>query len=98
MINYCKRYPDHVKAIFDSRNGNYCSIPLAGAIGDGTILPTMSTYLRVVILLTTPHFNITTQEPVLLTFACGEDLSVRSIIGMPTLISMGPATVDLAEK
>ena len=39
MIDYCKRYPDHVKAMFDSRNGNYRPIPLAGAIWDATFLP-----------------------------------------------------------
>ena len=49
MLNYCRRYPDHVKAMYDSRNGNYHPIPLACAIGDNSVLPTMSTYLPVVV-------------------------------------------------
>ena len=76
MIDYYKRYPKHVKAMFDSRNEKYCPIPLAGAIGDDSILPTMSTYLPVVIILVTPYVNVFTQEPIMLTFACGEDLSI----------------------
>ena len=76
MIEYCKRYPKHFKAMFDSRNGDCCPIPLAGAIGDNTVLPTMSTYLPVVIILATPYFIVNTQERVMLTFACGEDLFV----------------------
>ena len=98
MLDYCKRFPEHVRAMFDSRNGNYRPIPLAGAIGDESVLPTMSTYLPVVVVLDTPYYNSMTHEPILLTFACGEDLSIRAIIGMPTLISMGPATIDLAAK
>ena len=45
MLDYCKRFPEHVSAMFDSQNGNYRPIPLAGAIGDESVLPTMSTYL-----------------------------------------------------
>ena len=95
MNDYCKRYPEHTKAIFDSRNGAYCPSPLVGAIGDDTILPTMSTYLSVVIVLITPYFNIFTQEPMLLTFAYGKDLSIFSILGIPTLMDMGPVNMDL---
>ena len=39
-----------------------------------------------------------THEPILLTFACGEDLSICSILRMPTLMSTVLATIDLAEK
>ena len=45
MLDYCKRFPDHVQAMFDSRNGNYRPIPLAGAIGDDSVLPPMSVHL-----------------------------------------------------
>ena len=58
----------------------------------------MSTYLPVVVVLFTPYVNAMTHEPILLTFACGEDLSIRSILGMPALMSMGPATIDLSAK
>ena len=98
MIDYCKRYPDHVKALFDISNGDCCPIPRAGAIGEDTVLPTMSTYLPVVIVLATPYFKVKNQEPVLLTFTCGEDLSIRSTLGVPILMSMGPSTVDLSTK
>ena len=94
MIDYCKRYPGHVKAMFDSRNMDYRTIPLAGAIGNSTILPTMSTYLPDVIVSTAPYFNINTEEPVLLTFVCGKDLSICSILDIPTPMSMRPATVE----
>ena len=98
MLDYCKRFLEHVRVVFDRRNGNYRPIPLAGAIGDEIILPTMSFYLPVVVVLFTPYFNAMTHEPILLTFACGEDLSIRAILGMPALMSMGPATIDLSAK
>ena len=98
ILDYCKRFPEHVRAMFDSRNGNYRPIPLAGAIGDESVLPTMSTYLPVVVVMFTPYFNAMTHESILLTFACGEDLSIRAILGMPALMNMRPATIDLSEK
>ena len=57
--------------------GRTLSSPLAGAIGDESVLPTMSTYLHVVVVLNTPYYNAMTHEPILLTFACGKDLSMR---------------------
>ena len=40
MLDYCKRFPEHVRAMFDSRNGNYHPIPLAGAIGNWMVIAT----------------------------------------------------------
>ena len=76
ILDYCKRYPDDVNAMFDSCNGKYRPIPLAGAIGDDSALPTMSSYFPVVVILSTPYFNRITHEPIVTTFACGEDLSI----------------------
>ena len=83
ILDYRKRFPEHVRAMFDSRNGNYRPIPLAGAIGDESVPPTMSTYLLVVVVLVTPCFNSMTHEPILLTFAYGEDLSIREFSACP---------------
>ena len=50
ILIYVKCYPEHVKAMYDSRNGNYHPIPLAGVIGNDSVLPTISTYLPVVVV------------------------------------------------
>ena len=38
LLVYCMAYPQHVKAIYDSRNCNHIPIPLAGAIGNNAIM------------------------------------------------------------
>ena len=96
MLKCCKRYPDHIKAMHKSCNGNYCPIPVVGAIGDDSVLLIMSTYLPVVVVLSTPYFNTITHEPIVLIFTRAKDLSICSILGMSALISIGPAIIDFA--
>ena len=94
MMNYCKAYPQHVKAIIDCKDGKYSPLPLAGAVGDSAVIGALSTNLPVLVVLYTPY----TREdgiPVYMLFACGECLSIRYIVGLPTLMDMGPSTIDL---
>ena len=84
ILAYFTAYPQYMKAMCDSRNGNRSPIPLAGVIGDNTVLKTMSTLLLVVIKLYTPYVHVQTNVPVTLMFVCNEDLSIRAIIGIPT--------------
>ena len=97
MMDYCKAYPHHVEEIIDSGDGNFKAVPLAGAVGDSKVLPSLSTFLPVIVILFTPWVR-TNGSPVYLSFACGEALSIRCIIGMPMLMDMGPAVVDLASR
>ena len=95
MMAYYKAYPHHVKETIDWGDGNFKAVPLAGAVGDSKVLPSLSTFLPVIVILFTPWVRID-GSPVYLSFACGEALSIRCIIGMPILMDMGPTAVDLA--
>ena len=75
MMDYCKAYPHHVKEIIDSGDGNFKAVPLAGAVGDSEVLPSLSTFLPVIVILFTPWVRID-GSPVHLSFACGEALSI----------------------
>ena len=54
MMDYCKAYPHHVKEIIDSGDGNFKAVPLAGAVGGSEVLPSLSTFLPVNVVLFTP--------------------------------------------
>ena len=54
IMDYCKIYPHHVKEIIDSGDGNFKAVPLAGAVGNSEVLPSLSTFLPVIIILFTP--------------------------------------------
>ena len=95
VIVECARvFPHHVKEITDSADGKYKAVPLDEAVGDGDVLPSVSTFLPVIVVLYTPWIG-QDGSPVYLTFACGECLSIRCITGMPMLLDMGPAVIDL---
>ena len=78
---YCKVYPHHVKEIMDSGYGNFKTVPLVGAVGDSQILPALSTFLPVIVILYTP-WTRNDVPPVYLSFCYGEILSIRCIIGI----------------
>ena len=94
IMAYCKAYPQHVKAIIDSADGKYSPMPLAGAVGDSAVLGALSTMLPVLVMLYTPYTR-SDGSPIYMEFACGECLSIRCIVGMPTLLDMGPASIEL---
>ena len=54
MMAYCKAYPHHVKEIIDSGDGNFKAVPLARAVDDSEVLPSLSTFLPVIVILFTP--------------------------------------------
>ena len=84
IMSYCKAYPHHVKAIIDSKDGQYSPMILAGAVGDSAVLGALSTMLPVLVVLYTSYTRAD-GTPVYMSFACGECLSIRCIVGMPTL-------------
>ena len=97
MMKFAKACPQYVKAIIDSKDGKYSAMPLAGAVGDSAVIGALSTRLPVLVVLYTPYIR-SDGSPVLMSFACGECLSIRCIIGMPTLLDMGPAVIELNSK
>ena len=75
MMVYCKAYPHHVKELIDSGDGNFIAVPLVGAVDDSEVLPSLSTFLPVIVILITPWVRAD-GSPVYLSFACGEALSI----------------------
>ena len=75
MMDYYKSYPHHVKEIIDSGNGNFKAVPLAGAVGNSKVLPSLSISLPVIVILFTP-WTCEDGLPVYLSFCCGEALSI----------------------
>ena len=69
-------------------------LPLAGAVGDRAVIGALSTNLLVLVVLYTPY-ALEDGTRVYMPFACGECLSIRCIKGLPTLMDMGPGTIDL---
>ena len=55
MLNYCKTYPQHVKAIIDCKDGKYSPLPLAGAAGDSAVIGALSTNRPVLVVLYSIH-------------------------------------------
>ena len=53
-MSYCKTYPQHVKAIIDSKDGKYLAMPLAGAVGDSAVIGALSTMPPVLVVLYMP--------------------------------------------
>ena len=86
MMNYCKSHPHHVKEIIDSSNGDFKIIPLAGADGDTEVLPALSTFLLVIVIL---FIQWTRKDGV---------PSIQCIIVVPMLMDIGPAAIDLAAQ
>ena len=66
------------------------------AIGEADFLKAMSIVLPVVIQLYTPYIHAVTQMTIVLILACGKQLSICSIIVLPTLMDMVSTTIDLA--
>ena len=97
MMAYCKAYPHHVKEIIDSGDDNFKVVPLARAVINSEVLPSLSIFLPVVVILYTLWVRAD-GSPMYLSFTCGKTLSIRCIIGMPMLMNMGPAITNLAPQ
>ena len=88
-LKYILRKPHHVKAVIDSRDGVYAPIPLYGMIGDNPVRDQMSTSLPVLIVLYTPYSFWETQKPFYLSLLCGNQVSVRGVVGIPFFVQTG---------
>ena len=60
ILKYCTAYPQHVKAIYNSADGDFRPIPLAGAIGNSDVLKTLSAFLPVFVHIYTPYIHVVT--------------------------------------
>ena len=86
-----------MKANVDSRDGNFKTVPLAGVVGDSEVLPSLSTFLSVIVILFTTWVRAC-GSPMYQSFACDKALSMWCIIAMPMRIDMGLALIDLASQ
>ena len=94
-IACCNAYLHHVKEIIDSGDRNFRVVPLVGDVGDFDVLPSLSTFLLVIVIMYTLWTRVDS-SPLFLSFYCGEALSICCIIRMPMLLDMGPAITDIA--
>ena len=76
MMSYCKVYPHHVKEIIDSGDGNFKAVPLDGAAGNFKVLPVLSTFLPVIVIIFTSWAR-EDGSSVYLSFCCDKTLSLR---------------------
>jgi hypothetical protein len=79
MTGYCKAHPYNMKEIIDSGKGNFKAVPLAGAAGDSEVLPTLSTFLPVIVMLFT-QWTCEEGSTVYHSFSVVINLAVRRII------------------
>ena len=96
MMAYCKVHLHHVKDIINNGDSNFKAVPLAGDIGGSEVLPALSTFLSVIVMLYT-LWTCVDGLPAYLSFCCDEALSIRCSIDMPMLMDIGPGMIDLAE-
>jgi hypothetical protein len=75
MITYCKAYPHHVKELIDSGNRNFKAVPLAGDVGESDVLPSLSIFLQVILILYTPWTRVD-DSSMHVSFCCDKALSI----------------------
>jgi hypothetical protein len=93
MMASCYAYPHNVKEIIDGGDSNFKGVPLDSAVNNSEVLPILSTFLPVIVILYTP-WTRDDSSPMYCSFCCGKVLSIRYIIDMPMRIDMGPAIID----
>ena len=83
-----KCYPYIVKAVVDRRDGRHNPLILCGVVGNTDVLNKLSTKLPLMIEIFTP-FRTSSGEEISLQFACGDNVSVNCILGMPYFKQFG---------
>ena len=82
ILALIERFPHILKSMTDCKDGRHQPLELAGIISNKAALDGVSTTLPVMIEVWTPYFD-QNGEQVFVQFACGNDVSVNVILGMP---------------